>query len=139
MTSTWTPEQLTRIDESDELEIAARRADGTLWRWTPIWVVRVDGQVYVRTWHRRTSGWFGAVVDSGQARVRVPGLEAGVSVEDVGEGPGELRARVDQAYRAKYARYGDGSVGPMVADAAAVATLRLAPEPDADGQDGGQD
>ena len=139
MTGTWTPDQLTWIDESDELEIAARRADGTLRRWTPVWVVRVDGQVYVRTWHRRTSGWFGAVADSGRARVRVPGLETGVSVEDVGEGPGDLRNRVDQAYRAKYARYGHGSVGPMIADEAAVATLRLTPEPDADGQHGGQD
>ena len=130
MTDPWTPDQLTRIDGSDELEIAARRVDGTLWRWTPIWVVRVDGQVYVRTWHRRRSGWFGAVVDSGRARVRVPGLETAVSVADVGAGPGDLRARVDQAYRAKYGRYGDGSVGPMIADEAAVATLRLTPEPD---------
>ncbi|HEY4701079.1 MAG TPA: hypothetical protein VIH64_04270 [Streptosporangiaceae bacterium] len=30
MTATWTPEQLQRIDGSDELEIASRRADGTL-------------------------------------------------------------------------------------------------------------
>ena len=136
MTGSWTPDQLTRIDESDELEIAPRRPDGTLWRWTPIWVVRVDGQVYVRTWYRRPSGWFGAVVDSGWARVRVPGLEATVSVDDVGEGPGELRAQVDQAYRDKYGRYGHGSVGPMIADEAAVATLRLTPEPDDQDQAG---
>ena len=30
MTAAWTPEQLQRIDGSDELEIASRRADGTL-------------------------------------------------------------------------------------------------------------
>jgi hypothetical protein len=127
MTDGWTPEQLDRIGRSDELEIASRRADGTLHRWTPIWVVAAGGQVYVRTWHRRTTGWFGDVIDTHQARVRVPGLEAGVSVEDVGEGPADLRARVDQAYRDKYGRYGDGSVGPMVGDAAAAATLRLTP------------
>jgi hypothetical protein len=128
MTASWSPDQLQHIDESDELEIASRRADGTLGRFVPIWVVRADGQVYVRTWHRRPTGWFGQVVDSARARVRVPGLEADVVVEDVGEGPGELRASVDQAYRAKYGRYGAGSVGPMVADAAAAATLRLTPE-----------
>jgi hypothetical protein len=128
VTSSWPPEQLQQIEQSGELEIAGRRADGTLGRFTPIWVVSAGGQVYVRTWHRRTSGWFGLVVETGRARARVPGLEADVVVEDVGEGPGELRAGVDAAYRAKYGRYGAGSVGPMVADEAAAATLRLTPE-----------
>jgi hypothetical protein len=128
MTLTWTPEQLQRIDRSDELEIASRRADGTLRQFVPIWVVRVDDQVYVRTWHRRTTGWFGRVLDARRGRVRVPGLEADVAVEDVGAGPGELRSQVDAAYRAKYGRYGDGTVGQMVADEAVAATLRLSPE-----------
>jgi hypothetical protein len=128
MTATWTPEQLQRIDGSDELEIASRGGDGTLRPFVPIWVVRVDDQVYVRTWHRRATGWFGRVLDARRARVRVPGLEADVVVEDVGAGPGELRSQVDAAYRAKYGRYGDGTVGQMVADEAVAATLRLTPE-----------
>jgi hypothetical protein len=128
MTASWSPEQLQAIDRSDELQIATRRADGTPRPWVPIWVVRADGQVYVRTWHRRTTGWFGRVLDSPHARVRVPGLEADVTVEDVGAGPAELRARVDEAYRVKYGRYGHGSVDQMVADSAAAATLRLTPE-----------
>jgi len=73
VTATWTPEQLQRIDGSDELEIASRRADGTLRQFVPIWVVRVDDQVYVRTWHRRTTGWFGRVLDTHRARVRERG------------------------------------------------------------------
>jgi hypothetical protein len=128
MTVSWSPESLRRIDESDELQIASRRAGGTLRPWVPIWVVSAEGQVYVRTWYRRTTGWFGHVLESPRARVRVPGLEADVVVEDVGEGPGELRTSVDEAYRAKYARYGDGSVGQMVADPAAATTLRLVPD-----------
>jgi hypothetical protein len=91
-------------------------------------VVSAGGQVYVRTWYRRTTGWFGRVLESHRARVRVPGLDADVVVEDVGEGPGELRTSVDEAYRAKYGRYGSGSVGQMVADPAAATTLRLTPE-----------
>ena len=127
MTATWTPEQLQRIDGSDELEITSRRADGTLHSNAAIWVVRVDDQVYVRTWHRRTTGWFGRVLDTGRARVRVPGLEADVAVQDIGAGPGQLRSQIDAAYRAKYGRYGDGTVGRMVADEAVAATLRLSP------------
>ena len=127
MADAWTPEQLDLIGRSEELEIASRRADGTLRRWTPIWLVAADGQVYVRTWHRRTTGWFGDVVASHRARVRVPGLGADVTVEDVGEGSGQLRASVDEAYRMKYGRYGQTTVGQMVSDAAAAATLRLIP------------
>lgn len=127
MTAAWTPEQLERIDAAEELQIASRRADGRLRGWVPIWVVAVDGQVYVRTWHRRTTGWFGHVLTEPRARVRVPGLEADVVVEDVGAGPGELRTTVDQAYRAKYARYGHTTIGQMISDPAAAATLRLIP------------
>jgi hypothetical protein len=127
MTAVWTPEQLARVGQSEELQIATRRADGTLRRWVPIWVVAVDGQVYVRTWHRRTTGWFGQVLTEPRARIRVPGLEADVTVEDVGDGSGQLRASVDEVYRMKYGRYGQTTVGQMVSDAAAAATLRLIP------------
>jgi hypothetical protein len=118
----WTDEQLARIDAARELEISVRRADGTLRAWTPIWVVHAVSDVYVRTWYRRDTGWFGHALRSGRARVRVPGLEADVRVEDVGAGSPGLRADVDDAYRAKYA--GD-STGNMVTDDAAATTLRL--------------
>jgi hypothetical protein len=77
--------------------------------------------VYVRTWYRRTTGWFGHVIDLPQARVRVPGLETGVRVADVGTGAPELRASVDAAYRTKYGPSGHQS---MITDEAAATTLR---------------
>ena len=89
----------------------------------------------MRTWHRRDSGWFGDVVVSHRARIRVPGLEADVAVEDIGEGAAGLRAAIDVAYRTKYGRYGPSSVGPMVADAAAAASLRLDPEHEVEAED----
>jgi hypothetical protein len=129
MTVAWSPDELERIGRAEELHIAAKRADGTLGREVPIWVVRAGGQVYVRTWYRRDSGWFGHVVGSGRARIRVPGLEVDlevdIAVEDVGDDEAELRASVDAAYRAKYGRYGDTTVERMVTDDAAAATLRL--------------
>ena len=124
MAPSWPAKQLALIADIAELQIASCRADGTLRRWTPIWVVCVDGQVYVRTWYRRTTGWFGRLLDSGQARVRVPGLETDVVAEDVGDASSELRARVDDAYRNKY---GGLAAERMVADPAAATTLRLAP------------
>jgi hypothetical protein len=62
MTAPWRPDELDLVDRAHELEIAVRRTDGTLRRWTPIWVVRVGEQVYVRSWHRRDTGWFGHAV-----------------------------------------------------------------------------
>ena len=105
-----------------ELEIAVRRADGTLRPWTPIWVVHVVGDVYVRTWYRRDTGWFGLALSTRRARVRVPGVEVDVRIEDVGVGPSGLRDDVDDAYRDKY---GGGSTENMVGDEAAATTLRL--------------
>ena len=128
MNVAWSPDELGRIGGAEELQIAAERADGTLGRAVPIWVVSVGGQAYVRTWYRRDSGWFGHVVRSRRARIRVPGLEADIAIEDVGDDDGEQRATVDAAYRAKYGRYGETTVQRMVTDDAAAATLRLVPQ-----------
>ena len=39
--TTWAPDDLRRIVAADQLDIAPARADGTLSRYTTIWVVRV--------------------------------------------------------------------------------------------------
>jgi hypothetical protein len=124
--ASWSGEQLDRISGSGELQIASRRTDGTL-------AVRsrsgssalTTAGVYVRTWYRRTTGWFGHVIDLAQARIRVPGLEPDVIIADVGRGAPELRASVDAAYRTKYGRFGHQL---MVTDDAAATTLRLDPQ-----------
>ena len=126
MTIPWSAAELHRLGAAVELQIAVRRADGTLRDRTPIWVVCADGQVYVRTWHARDTGWFGQALRSRRARIRVPGLEADVIVENIGEGAVELRESVDTAYKLKY---GAGSAS-MVSPSAVVTTLRLDHEPD---------
>jgi len=128
MTVAWSADELERIGSAEELRIATKRADGTLCQEVPVWVVRAGEQVYVRTWYRRDNGWFGHAVRSRRARIRVPGLEADIAVEDVGGHEAQLRASVDAAYRAKYGRYGETTVARMVADDAAATTLRLVPE-----------
>jgi hypothetical protein len=121
MTAPWSSDELQRLDLATELEIAVKRADGTLRRWTPIWVVCADGQAYVRTWHRRDTGWFGQALRSHRARIRVPGLEADVVVEDIGEGTVDSREKVDSAYQLKYAAGSES----MLSSSAVLTTLRL--------------
>ena len=122
--SGWPAAELRLIDGSDELFIAVDRADGTPRRSLPIWVVCVGDQVFVRTWYRRDAGWFAQALTSGRARIRVPGLEAAVTVVDVGAAGGR-RAAIDAAYEVKYGRYGGPTVERMVSEAAAATTLRL--------------
>jgi hypothetical protein len=110
------------MDAASELEIAVRRSDGSLRRWVPIWVVSSGGQVYVRTWYRRDTGWFGHALRSRRARIRVPGLEADVTIEDIGDASTQVTADVDAAYRTKYGR---GGAGSMVTATAAATTLQL--------------
>jgi hypothetical protein len=123
--STWSPELLQRLGASDELEIAVRRADGTLRQWVPIWVVCVGEHVFVRTWHRRSNRWFEAVLRSQRARIRVADVCADVTVTDVGEDSADMRTDVDNAYRSKYSHHGHTTVERMVSDPAAATTLWL--------------
>lgn len=125
MTARWSTEDLRLISAAGELEIAVRRADGSLRQWLPIWVVCAGEQAYVRTWHRRDTGWFGAALRSHRARIRVPGLEADVTIEDLGDASAQVNADVDDAYRTKYGR---GGADSMVTAAAVATTLRLDPE-----------
>jgi hypothetical protein len=111
----WSSDELGKLAASGEMEIAVER------HWLPIWVVCVGEHVYVRTWYRRDTGWFGGALRARRARIRVPGLETGVTIEDVG-----ARADgVDAAYLAKYGRAGAES---MITPAATDTTLRLSPE-----------
>jgi len=131
----WSTEQLQLLDAAVELNIAVPRPDGALGRWTTVWVVCVGQGVFVRSWHRRETGWFGRAVITRRARIRLTGLETDVTVVDLGrigdrsgEEPqlqGELFDEVDSAYRTKYGAFGDATVRAMVSAHARVTTLRL--------------
>jgi len=122
MTASWTSDELRLLNAAGELQIAVKRPDDSLRRWVPIWVVCAGGQVYVRTWYRRDTGWFGHALRSRRARIRVPGLEADVTIEDIGDALAQVNADVDVAYRTKY---GSGGAGSMVTAEAVATTLQL--------------
>ena len=122
MTASWSPDELRLMNAAGELRIAVKRSDGSLRQWVPIWVVCAGGQVYVRTWYRRDTGWFGHALRSQRARIRVPGLETDVTIVDIGDASTQVTTDVDAAYRAKYGR---GGAGSMVTATAAATTLQL--------------
>ncbi len=119
----WTAEELDKIGAADELEIAARRADGMLRPYVTIWVVRVGGDLYVRSYRGRGGAWFRSVLRQPAGHIRSGGVERDVAFAESGDAG---RDAIDQAYRAKYAgRYASNIVDPIVSPDAAAATLRL--------------
>ena len=124
--SGWTAEILDTIGDAVEIEIGTGRANGSARPWVPIWVVRVGGDVFVRSWTAERGGWYRAAREQGRARLRVGGREWPVLVTSA---PTSVRDAVDRAYRDKYGHPGSGSVAGMVTDQAAASTLRLSPGP----------
>jgi hypothetical protein len=123
-TNGWSPGELDRIGNADELTIAPSRPDGSLYRFTTIWVVRMGDDLYVRSHAGRSGHWFRHALERHEGRIRAGGVDRDVGFEEPQDAD---QSAVSDAYRRKYARYGPAYVDPMVSDAAAAATLRLVP------------
>ena len=123
--TTWTSDELSKIEAADELQLAALRADDTLRNAVTIWVIRVGNDLYVRSANGRAGAWFRA------AQVRHEGhIQAGDVDKDVTfvvEVDDDVTDQIDAAYRAKYRRYGGRYVNLMVAAEARAATIKLVP------------
>ena len=120
----WTVDELDRIGAADELQIASRRADGSLRKFVTIWAVRSGDQVYVRSAYGHDNGWFRRALASGDGRIRAGGVERDVAFEEPGP---EVATEVTTAYHAKYDRYGARMVGTVVSSDAVGSTLRIVP------------
>ena len=123
MTSAWTDDDLRRIGDAQELEIAPVRRNGELRRRTPIWAVCAGDDVYVRAAYGSGSGWYGVARASGRARIWADRVERDVTIEDA---DGSVLDAVDAGYREKYGQY--ASIVDKINDAEHRATtLRLVP------------
>ncbi|MEJ2890303.1 DUF2255 family protein [Actinomycetospora aeridis] len=121
----WSEDDLAQVAGSEELEITSYRDDGSLRRLTPIWVVRVGDDLYIRSAYGSQGGWFRRATSRGVARVRAGGVETDVTLEPVADEA--VREQVGEAYRSKYAGQ-PGALRPMLDDPAAGSTTRLVRE-----------
>ncbi len=129
MSAGWTADELTRIGDATELQIASRRSDGSLRPFVTIWVVRVGDDLYVRSAYGTDNPWFRRAKSSGEGRVRAGGVERDVTfTTPAANSNADVHADIDAAYHAKYDRYGPQIVGAVVGLHAAPGTLRLVPQ-----------
>lgn len=130
LATSWNDDELARINSADELQIASRRDDGSLSSPRTIWMVEVDGDLYIRSVNGPGSAWFRTTRQRHQGRIQAGGVTKDVAYTDVGTDadPG-LNDRIDAAYRTKYRRY-SAPVDSITSPQAATTTMRLTPQPD---------
>lgn len=122
--STWTLEQASRIGSATELDLASRRADGSLSGYTTMWVVGVGGEVYVRSAGGPDRPWYRQALARRHGRVRAGGVEVDVAFDTAADAPHDA---IDAEYHVKYDRYGPGPVGHVTGAASHPVTIRLLP------------
>lgn len=120
----WTKDELDKIGNAEELQIASRRKDGTLRKPVIIWVVRLGDDLYVRCVNGRAGAWFRGVQSRHEGRIRAGGVVKEVTFVEQHD-PG-INDKIDTAYLAKYRRYPQ-YVAPMVTAEVKAATLKLVP------------
>jgi hypothetical protein len=124
--TTWTNDELTKIDSAQELEIAPLRRDGTLRKPVTIWVVRVGDDLYIRSYRGRAGAWFRGVQVRHEGRIWAGGVEKDISfIAEIDPG---INDQIDDAYRTKYRRLPQ-YVAPMLTTEVRATTLKLAPRP----------
>jgi DNA ligase D-like protein (predicted 3'-phosphoesterase) len=125
MNSSFDPETLNLLHETEEVYIETRRDPGSPEQRTIIWVVVVGGEVFVRSVHGEKGRWYqrfsahpeGALI-AGDARIPVQAAPAtGGETVDV----------VSAAFRSKYERAWPGPTAGMVRPEALPTTLKLSP------------
>ena len=119
----WADDELIKIGNAAELEIAVRRKNGTLRKPVIIWVVRVGDQLYIRSYMGAAGAWYLAVLASHQAYIRAAGLKKDVKLLE--EPVSIINDQVDAAYRSKYQH--SPYMAAMVTPEVRVTTLKLVP------------
>ncbi len=121
----WNADELSRIGGTDEIQMAARRRDGSLHDPVTIWVVRDGDDLYVRSYRGEGGAWFRNTRTHHEGHISAGGVEKDITLVDATD-PG-TNTQVDAAYRTKYSRFGAQFLDPMVAQPARSTTMRLVP------------
>ncbi len=125
MNGSFDAETLQLLDDTKEVRIETRRDEDAPVHRTIIWVVTVDGEVFVRSvrgergrWYREVSANPGAALHVGDRRIPVRAVPV--------RGEPKVGA-VSEAYREKYGPTSPGSTRAMLRPETLPTTLKLEP------------
>jgi len=124
--TTWPWDELERIGDTGELQLASRRPDGSLRPYVTMWVVQAGSDLYVRSAYGPDNPWYRRATASGTGRIRAAGIERDVSFA---QASAEVQGDIDAAYHAKYDSHGPRIVGSVTGPDAHQVTIRLVPQP----------
>ena len=124
--NTWTPDELAKIADTDEMYIAGRRRDGTDRKPVIVWMVRLGDEVYTRSVNGPDAAWFRGTRARHEGHISVGDLTKDVTFVDV-DADDPVNHELDAAYRAKYRRY-SGPVASITSPLARSTTLKLVPQ-----------
>lgn len=117
-----TRQQIDWIGDANEVHVSTYRADGSRRRSVPIWTVRVDDDLYIRSAFGPNAAWFRNATAGNRLH-----LEAGSEAVDVAlelTADVAVNAQVDTAYRSKYPDGGNATT-IMVSPPATGSTAKL--------------
>ena len=120
------PETLDLLDETQEVHIETRRDEDAPVHRTIVWVVVVDGEVFVRSvrgvkgrWYREISGNPTGALHAGDQRIPVRAAPATGT---------PITQAVSDAFGSKYERDWPGPTAAMLRPEALPTTLKLSPD-----------
>ena len=124
--SNWSGDELSKLGDGEEVQIASVRRDGKLGRPVTTWVIRQGDDLYVRSVRGRSGHWFRGVQERHEGRIRAGRVQKDVTFVDGDDAIGD---QIDAAYRNKYRRYTGPILNSVLTPAARAATLKIVPRP----------
>ena len=121
----WTSNELNEIGTTEELQITSLRRDGTQRNPVTIWVVRLGGDLYVRSVNGRTSAWFRGAQVRHEGHIQAGGVDKEVTFME--ESASNINDQIDAVYRAKYRRYAASIINHITGPEARSATIKVVP------------
>lgn len=94
--TTWDSATQADVTAPEEVELSTRRRDGSVRSPRTIWIVPVDGRVFIRSTNGREADWFRWALATGAGRLAAGGQVYDVSFAEAAESD---LAQVDAAYR----------------------------------------
>ena len=122
--SNWSGDELSKLGDAEEVQIASVGRDDTLRKPVTTWVIRHGDDLYVRSVRGGSGHWFRGAQEKHEGRIRAGRVQKDVTFVDADDAIGD---QIDDAYRKKYRRYTGSILNSVLTPAARAATLKIVP------------